>query len=59
MKAFMEFIRQEEDAPEYFKWQRYFTYSKEDKNVVLLTNFEKHMSGYEIYLKYRQNRGKR
>ena len=59
MKAFMEFIRQAEDAPEYFKWQRYFTYSKEDKNVVLLTNFEKHMSGYEIYLKYRENRGKR
>ena len=54
MKMFMEYIRQYEDAPEYFKWQRKLTYKEEDKNVVLITNYEKHLSGYDMYLKHRK-----
>lgn len=49
LKILMEHIRAFEDAPEYYKWQRLLTYSEEDKNVALITNWEKHMTAWELY----------
>ncbi len=54
MEHFMENIRMEEDGPGYFRWQRELTYKKEDKNIVLLTNFEKHKTARELYEKYKE-----
>jgi hypothetical protein len=50
LKVLMEYIRTFDDSPGYFKWQRYFAYPEKDRNVVLLTNWEKHMTAWELYL---------
>ena len=52
MKSLMEWVRIIGDGPGFWKWHRYLTYSDEDKGVALITNYEKRMSAYDMYLKY-------
>lgn len=52
MKSLMEWVRIIGDGPGFWKWHRYLTYSDEDKGVALITNYEKRMNAYDMYLKY-------
>ncbi len=49
LRVLMEYIRTFGDAPGYFKWQRLLAYPEKDRDVVLLTNWEKHMTAWELY----------
>ena len=53
MKTLMEYIRIYGDGPYFYNWQRRFTYRKEDRNVVLITNYELHMDAYEMYSEWK------
>lgn len=53
MKNLMEWVRIIGDGPGFWRWQRDLTYPEEDRNVVLITNYEKRMSAYEMYLVYK------
>ena len=52
MKMLMEYIRIWGEGPYFYDWHRLFTYTQEDKNVVLITNYETRMSAYEMYRQY-------
>lgn len=49
IKAVMESVRILGEGPNFFNWHRELTYPDEDKNVVLVTNYERRHSAYEMY----------
>ena len=49
LKVLMEHIRAFGDGPEYWAWQRRFSYKAEDRNIVLITNWEKHRDAWSLY----------
>ena len=52
MKDLMEYIRIWGEGPYFYQWHRLFTYTEEDRDVVLVTNYEKRMSAYDMYRSY-------
>ena len=54
MKMAMAYIETIIDGPYLYKWQRELTYTKEDKGVVLITNYEPRLLGYELYKKWQE-----
>lgn len=54
IKALMEYVLVIGDGPYLFTWQRKLTYSKEDRDVVLITNYEPRKSGYELYREWKE-----
>lgn len=44
-------VRNFGDGPHFFRWQREVMYAPEDKNVILITNFENHLTNEELYIK--------
>lgn len=54
LKAFMETIRALGEGPGFNEWHRELLYKEEDRRVVLLTNWEKRLPAYEMYLEYRK-----
>lgn len=49
LRYLMSYIRNIDDGPNFYKWQREYLYEEEDKRVVLLTNTENHLTDDEIY----------
>lgn len=49
LKHLMFYIRNMGDGPHFFHWQRDFIYSEEDRRVMLITNFENHLTDEELY----------
>lgn len=49
LKLIMGYIRNMDDGPHFYHWQRDYLYKDEDKNVILITNFENHMTDWELY----------
>ncbi|WP_310603639.1 glycosyl hydrolase 115 family protein, partial [Anaerosporobacter sp.] len=45
----MSYIRNLEDGPHYYQWQREFLYSEEDRKVMLIMNMENHLTDEEIF----------
>ena len=54
MKMAMAYIETIIDGPYLYKWQRELTYTEEDKGVVLITNYEPRLLGYELYKKWQE-----
>lgn len=49
LRVLMSYVRVIGDGPNFYQWQREVTYSPEDQRVVLLTNYENHMTDAELY----------
>ena len=54
MKALMDWIRILGEGPYFYQWHRLFTYSDEDRDVTLITNYEPRMSSYELYSRWKE-----
>ena len=49
LRSLMAYIRTMDDGPHYYKWQRDFLYSEEDRRVMLIMNMENHLEDLEIF----------
>lgn len=49
LRVLMSYVRVIGDGPNFYLWQREVTYPQEDKRVVLLTNYENHMTDAALY----------
>lgn len=49
LQGLMSWIRTIDDGPHYFRWQREFLYSEEDRRVLLILNMENHLMDQEIF----------
>ena len=49
IRCLMSRVRADGDGNGYFTWQRNVSYSESDRRVVLITNWENHMTDEEIY----------
>lgn len=54
IRSLMPRVRAEDDGNGYFRWQRNVVYSEADRNVVLITNWENHMTDAEIFEKMKE-----
>lgn len=45
----MGVVRNMGEGPHFFRWQREVLYAPEDRNVILITNFENHLTNEELY----------
>lgn len=58
IRCLMSRVRAEEDGNGYWKWQRNVSYSEQDRNVVLITNWENHMTDEEIFARMKNHEDK-
>lgn len=49
LKHLMGYIRNMGEGPHFYSWQREFLYSETDRKVMLITNFENHLTDEELY----------
>ena len=49
IQGLMSCLRNLGDGPYYYKWQREFLYSEEDKRVILITNMENHLEDERLF----------
>lgn len=49
LEGLMSYVRNMEDGPHYYKWQREFLYSEEDRRVMLVMNMENHLKDGELF----------
>jgi len=49
LEGLMAWIRTIDDGPHFYRWQREFFYSEDDKRVQLILNMENHMTDKEIF----------
>ena len=49
LEGLMSYVRNLEDGPHYYKWQREYLYSEEDRRVMLVMNMENHLRDEEIF----------
>lgn len=49
LEGLMAYVRNLDDGPHYYKWQREFLYSEEDRRVMLIMNMENHLKDEEIF----------
>ena len=49
LEGFMSYVRNLDDGPHYYKWQREFLYSEDDRRVMLIMNMENHLKDAEIF----------
>lgn len=49
LEGYMSDVRNLGDGPHFFEWQREFLYPEEDRRVMLILNYEKHLTDLEIY----------
>ena len=52
----MAYIRNIGEGPHFYAWQREFLYSETDRNVMLITNFENHVTDGELYQYMKRSR---
>lgn len=58
IEGLMSRVRAEDDGGGYYKWQRCVSYCEKDRNVVLITNWENHMTDMEIFEKMKEKQDK-
>lgn len=56
LKDLMSYIRFIGDGPQFFEWQRELMYSEEDKRIMLLTNWRKHMTTDQLFSVMKEKR---
>ncbi|KAB8292870.1 glycosyl hydrolase 115 family protein [Bifidobacterium avesanii] len=49
MEYLMSFLRNVDDGPHFYQWQREFIYSKESRKVLTILNLENHLTDDEIF----------
>lgn len=49
LKGLMSYLRNLDDGPHFYKWQREFLYSEQDRKVMLVMNMENHLNDEEIF----------
>ncbi|MCM1261383.1 MAG: glycosyl hydrolase 115 family protein [Butyrivibrio sp.] len=49
MEGFMSFVRNLDDGPHFYKWQREFLYPEEDRRVLLILNMDNHLKDWELF----------
>ncbi|MBR1478633.1 MAG: glycosyl hydrolase 115 family protein [Lachnospiraceae bacterium] len=49
LKGFMFYLRNMEDGPHFYRWQRDYLYSERDRDVTLVMNMENHLTDEEIF----------
>lgn len=49
LEGLMSFLRNMEDGPHFYQWQREFLYSEEDRKIMLIMNMENHLPDREIF----------
>ena len=49
LEGLMYHLRNMDDGPHFFQWQREFLYGREDSKVMLILNFENHLNNQEIF----------
>jgi hypothetical protein len=49
LETLMGYVRNIDDGPHFYKWQREFLYSEEDKRIMLILNMENHLKDLEIF----------
>ena len=55
LRRVMSYVRILGDGPYFYGWQREVIYPPEDRRVVLLTNFENHMTDEALYQAMKKN----
>lgn len=49
LSGLMSYLRNMEDGPHFYQWQREFLYAPEDSKVMLILNMENHLTDDEIF----------
>jgi hypothetical protein len=49
LENMMGYVRNIDDGPHFYKWQREFLYSDEDRRIMLILNMENHLKDLEIF----------
>lgn len=49
LEGLMSFIRNLDDGPHFYKWQREFLYPEEDRRVSLILNMDNHLRDLELF----------
>lgn len=49
LETLMGYLRNLDDGPEFYKWQRDFLYSEEDRRVLLILVMENHLKDLELF----------
>jgi len=49
LEYLMGYVRNLGDGPHFFTWQRDFSYSEEDRRVLLIYNMENHLTDQELF----------
>lgn len=49
LEGLMSYLRNLGDGPHFYMWQREFLYPEEDKRVMLILNFENHLTDDELF----------
>ena len=54
LRQLMGYVRNMEDGPYFYEWQREVLYAPKDRKILLLTNEERHMTDMEIFKKMKE-----
>jgi hypothetical protein len=49
LEGLMSYLRNLGDGPHFYKWQREFLYSEENRQVMLILNLENHLKDDELF----------
>jgi hypothetical protein len=49
LETMMGYVRNIDDGPHFYKWQREFLYPEEDRRIMLILNMENHLKDLEIF----------
>lgn len=49
LQGLMYNLRNEDDGPHFYRWQKEFLYAREDSRIMLLLNLENHLNNEEIF----------
>ncbi|MDO5521846.1 MAG: glycosyl hydrolase 115 family protein, partial [bacterium] len=58
LEGLMSYLRNLGDGPHFYKWQREFLYPEEDRKIMLLLNYENHLTDQELFQLMEQKLGK-
>ncbi len=56
LRLLMGYIRNLEDGPYFYQWQRQVIYPEKDRKIMLLLNYENHLTDEELYQAMKQRR---
>lgn len=56
LRLLMGYIRNIGDGPYFYQWQRLVIYPEKDRKIMLLLNYENHMTDEELYRAMKENK---